>query len=96
MLAKEWLEDYLTRLSPPSAKNFMVVNAFNTEKGIADIDLHSNIGMKISNRVQSAISMLVRRAMNIGERYNWNTAFIIFKRVWDLNFLPPYDGKCFE
>lgn len=91
--ARKYLEDYVSTLSPPSRESFVTVNALNVEKGILDVDVHSNVASKISQRINSGLWLITEKSVEAGLNYNWNTLLIKFKRSLDLDFIPPYDGR---
>lgn len=91
---RKYLEDYLSTIGPPAKR--VNVNEFDVEKGILDVDINDEITTKILKLFGMGIRGLIfvtEKSVEAGLHYNWNTLLIKFKRIADLDFIPPYDGK---
>lgn len=87
------VKDYWSKTSSSSKR--IVVHQNDTQKGLVDVDIHDGM---ISNSLY-LLSMVVNSLLSVqktpAESYlSYNQRIVTkFKRIVDLDFIPPYDGK---
>lgn len=90
---RKHVKDYWSKTSSSSKR--IIVHQNDTQKGLVDVDIDDGM---ISNSLY-LFSMVINSLLSAGRKseengLNYNQSILSkFKRIGDLDFIPPYDGK---
>lgn len=90
---RKHVKNYWSKTSSSSKR--IIVHQNDTQKGLVDVDIHDGM---ISNSLY-LLSMVVNSVLSVPKKseengLNYNRSILTkFKKIRDLDFIPPYDGK---